>query len=303
MMKQLLVLIFLSLAVFSCKPAKEKQPPDPAYLAAIEEWHTKRIERLKSSTGWLSLVGLHWLKEGENKFGSDSSNQLIFPKNAPPFCGSFGLRNGMVSLKVENGIPIVHNGKAVTQMNLRNDLDSNTTVLQMNSFRFFVIKRGHEYAIRLRDVENPLITSFNGIDRYPIDTDWRVEARFEPYDPPKIIAVPTIMGTIDSSKCSGALVFDIDGETYRLEPVAEDGSDELFIIFGDKTNGKETYGGGRFLYSKKPSADNKVIIDFNKSYNPPCVFTEFATCPLPPSQNKLPIKITAGEKMWGHTHH
>lgn len=301
-MKLLLVSVVLCFTLFACKPAKEKQPVDPAYLADIESWHAKRIERLKSPTGWLSLVGLHWLKEGENKFGSDSSNQLIFPKKASAYCGTFSLNNGKVTLKAEKSAQIVHNGKPVTQMELKSDMDSNTTVLQMNSFRFFVIKRGHEYAIRLRDTENSLITSFTGIERYPVETEWKIEARFEPYDPPKIIAVPTIMGTIDSSKCPGALVFEVDGDTYRLEPVLEDGSDELFIIFGDKTNGKETYGGGRFLYSKKPSADNKVIIDFNKAYNPPCVFTEFATCPLPPSQNKLPIKITSGEKMWGKAH-
>jgi uncharacterized protein (DUF1684 family) len=302
-MKSLLFSVVLCFTLFACKPAKEKQPVDPTYLADIESWHTKRIDRLKSPTGWLSLVGLHWLKEGENKFGSDSSNQLVFPKKASAFCGTFTLLNGKVTLKTEKDAQIVHNGKPVTQMKLKSDVDSNTTVLQMNSFRFFVIKRGHEYAIRLRDTENSLITSFTGIERYPVETEWKIEARFEPYDPPKIIAVPTIMGTIDSSKCPGALVFEVGGDTYRLEPVLEDGSDELFIIFGDKTNGKDTYGGGRFLYSKKPSADNKVIIDFNKAYNPPCVFTEFATCPLPPPQNKLPIKITAGEKMWGNKHH
>ena len=301
-MKPLIAVVFLSIVAFACKPVKEKQPVDPAYLADIETWHAKRIERLKSPTGWLSLAGLYWLKEGENKFGSDSSNQLIFPKKALPFCGSFSLIGGKVTLKAEKNAPIVHNGKSVSQMELRSDADSNTTVLQMNSFRFFVIKRGQEYAIRLRDTENPLITAFTGIERYPVDTDWRVEARFEPYDPPKNIEVPTIMGTVNSSQCPGALVFDIEGENYRLEPILEEGSDELFIIFGDKTNGAETYGGGRFLYSKKPAADNKVIIDFNKAYNPPCVFTEFATCPLPPAQNKLPIKVLAGEKKWGNKH-
>lgn len=212
------------------------------------------------------------------------------------------MQNGKVSLDVAKGIQIIHNGKPVIQMELRSDADSNTTVLQMNSFRFFVIKRGHEFAIRLRDTENHLISSFNGIERYPVDPAWLIEAKFEAYNPPKIIEVPTIMGTIDSSKCPGVLLFEIDDETYRLEPVLEEGSDELFIIFGDKTNGSETYGGGRFLYAKKPGTDSKVIIDFNKAYNPPCVFTEFATCPLPPSQNKLPIKITAGEKMWGKAH-
>ena len=301
-MKYFSVIIICLFLMSGCKPPKEKKLADPVYLASIEEWHNKRIERLKSPTGWLSLVGLHWLKEGENKFGGDSSNQLIFPKKVPAFCGSFFLQNGKVSLAIAKGIQIIHNGIPVTQMQLRSDADSNTTVLQMNSFRFFVIKRGHEFAIRLRDTENPLISSFKGIERYPVDPAWLIEAKFEAYNPPKIIGVPTIMGTMDSSKCPGVLVFEIDGETYRLEPVLEEGSDELFIIFGDKTNGSETYGGGRFLYAKKPGTDNKVIIDFNKAYNPPCVFTEFATCPLPPSQNKLPIKITAGEKMWGKAH-
>ncbi len=302
-MKNLFQIILLISLIFSCKPVKEKAPADPAHVKEINDWHAKRVERLKSPTGWLSLVGLHWLKEGENRFGSDSSNQLVFPQKAAGFCGKFILKNGKVTIEVAKGVEITHDKKPVSKMELEDDTDSNRTTLNMGSFQFFVIKRGHEFAIRLRDTENSLIKDFTGIERYPVDPSWRVEATFEPYDPPKIIAVPTIMGTIDSSICPGALVFEMEGETYRLEPVLEDGSDELFIIFGDKTNGAETYGGGRFLYSKMPSADNKVIVDFNKAYNPPCVFTEFATCPLPPSQNKLPIKIPAGEKKWGNKKH
>jgi hypothetical protein len=302
-MKFLFSLLFISTAILSCGPVKEKQTANPEYLKEINDWHAKRVERLKSPTGWLSLVGLHWLNEGENKFGSDSANQLIFPKKTPGFCGTFILKNGKVTIESAKNVEILHDNKPVFKMELKDDTDSNRTTLKMGSFQFFVIKRGHEFAIRLRDTENPPIAAFTGIERYPVDPSWRVEAKFEPYNPPKIIAVPTIMGTIDSSKCPGALVFDVDGETYRLEPVLEDGSNELFIIFGDKTNGAETYGGGRFLYSKMPSADNKVIVDFNKAYNPPCVFTEFATCPLPPPQNKLPLKILAGEKNWGNKYH
>jgi hypothetical protein len=302
-MKFIFSLFFISTVVISCGPAKEKQTANPEYLKEINDWHAKRIERLKSPTGWLSLAGLHWLKEGENTFGSDSANKLIFPIKAPGFCGTFVLNNGKVTIESAKNVEILHDNKPVFKMELKDDTDSNRTTLKMGSLQFFVIKRGHEFAIRLRDTENPPIAAFTGIDRYPVDPSWRVEAKFEPYNPPKIIAVPTIMGTIDSSKCPGALVFDVNGETYRLEPVLEDGSNELFIIFGDKTNGAETYGGGRFLYSKMPAADNKVIVDFNKAYNPPCVFTEFATCPLPPPQNKLPLKILAGEKKWGNKRH
>jgi uncharacterized protein (DUF1684 family) len=301
--RQGLFFILLSLLIIQC--SKPKQAVDPAYAKTVEDWHTQRVTRLKTSeNSWLNLIGLFWLKEGENKFGSDSSNVIVFPAKAPKFCGSFTLNNGAVTLHVAKGVAITADGKPVTEMKMHNDTDSNTSKLRCGSLLWYAIKRGSDYAIRLRDLENPLLKSFQGIERYPIDQAWRIEATLEPYTPPKTIFVPTILGTIDTMTSPGALRFEIDGTAYRIDPVLEDNSDkEFFIIFGDKTNGAETYGGGRFIYIPRPDSTGRTFLDFNRAYNPPCVFTTFATCPLPPAQNKLPIKILAGEKKWGESRH
>lgn len=296
------IICFILLSLIGCS-SKTPQPIDPDYVKSIQEWHQKRIARLKTETGWLNLVGLLWLKDGDNTFGSDSSNAVIFPPAAPAKAGTFVLHNGRVSIRVNKGIDIISNGKPVTEMALNSDADSNTTRLEMGSFRFTVIKRGHEFAIRLRDLESPLLKDFPGIETYPIDPEWRVEARLEPYDPPKQIFIPTILNTIDTAECFGAVVFELDGKTYRIDPVAKKTDDELFIIFGDLTNGKETYGGGRYIYIPNFDSTGKTILDFNKAYNPPCVFTDFATCPFPPQQNRLPIRVLAGEKAYSHRKH
>ena len=153
--------------------------------------------------------------------------------------------------------------------------------------------------MRVKDKESPTLRAFHGIENFPADPKWRVEARFEPYDPPRPVRVPNILGTVDTESCPGALVFEIDGKSYRLDPVVERGETDLFVIFGDRTNGHGTYGAGRFLYAAAP-VGGRTVLDFNKAYNPPCVFTPYATCPLPPAENKLPIPIEAGEKAYGH---
>lgn len=296
------IVCFIIFSIIGCSN-KKPLPVDPDYVKSIQEWHQKRIARLKTETGWLNLVGLLWLKEGENTFGSDSSNAVIFPPAAPAMAGTFVLNNGHVSVRVHKDVVIVADGKPVKAMALNTDADSNTTRLEMGSFRFNIIKRGHEYGIRLRDLESPLVKNFTDIETYPIDPAWRIEAHLEPYDPPKQIFIPTVLNTIDTMECFGAVTFELDGKTYRIDPASKKTDKELFLIFGDQTNGKETYGGGRFIYIPNFDSTGKTILDFNKAYNPPCVFTEFATCPLPPSQNRLPIQVLAGEKMYGHRKH
>jgi uncharacterized protein (DUF1684 family) len=180
------------------------------------------------------------------------------------------------------------------------DADGVPTVIEVGPLRFFVIRRGDQHGVRIRDRESEARKNFHGIDYYPIDPKWRVNAQFEPYSPTKKIPITNVVGMTEDMESPGALVFEVDGKTMRLDPVLEEGTDELFIIFGDTTNGRETYGGGRYLYAPKPGADQRTTVDFNKSYNPPCVFTDFATCPLPPSQNKLAVAVTAGEKKYDH---
>jgi uncharacterized protein (DUF1684 family) len=298
--KHLRLILFFVLVTFlalSCKESRELSPEEAAYVAEIEEWHKRRIDRLTSKTGWLSLSGLYWLKEGKNTFGDASSNDIKFPKDKiPDFVGSIYLEDGKVRTEINEDVNVLYEGIPTKSIQLKPDISGNPTILSLDSLSWYIIKRGERFGIRLRDRENENITNFAGIERYAIDTTWRVQARLEPYNPPKTMDVPNITGTISEEQSPGALVFNLDGKEYRLDPIGKPGGKSLFIIFADQTNGPETYGAGRFLYAKMPGEDGLTTIDFNKAYNPPCAFTRFATCPLPPSQNVLPIKVTAGEK-------
>ncbi|KAA3618953.1 MAG: DUF1684 domain-containing protein [Calditrichaeota bacterium] len=294
------VLISISLFLISC----QSQPKaDPTYVAEINEWHQKRVERLKTETGWLNLAGLFWLQEGQNTFGSDTKNHLVFPEKAAPFLGTLILKHGEVELQPNSKVEILQNNQPVKKMTLINDNEKNTTVLNYGDLRWFVIKRGVRYGIRLRDLKHKLLDEFKGIERFAIDESWKVKALFEKYDPPKKIFIPDVTGNKNEAECFGAYVFEKDGKNYRIEPTGRLTGKSMFLVFGDATNRKSTYGGGRFLYLPVPDENNEAIIDFNKAYNPPCVFSPFATCPLPMEINILALEITAGEKNWGDAHH
>lgn len=291
--------VFLSFMTISCKESLV-QNADPAYLSEIEQWHAKRIENLKKENSWLNLVGLYWLKEGENKFGSARDNNIVFPAKALDYIGTFTLKDSVVTIKILPGVKVLLNDLEASEMAMQNDLTGNPTTLRLDSFKWFIIKRGERYGIRLRDLDAPLLKEFKGIDRFPVNKDWHIEAKFVPYNPPKKIMVPNILGDSDEEIVFGKLVFKIKDKEFSLDPI--DSGDKFFIIFADETNGESTYGAGRFLYADKPDSSGKVKLDFNKAYNPPCVFTKYATCPLPPEQNRLGIKITAGEKSFGEGH-
>lgn len=270
---------------------------DPAYVAEIDAWHAQRIEALTGETGWLNVVGLHWLKAGENTFGSGKTNDLIFPKGDAQL-GSLFLENGSVRIEANDRAKIYgSDNKRIAFMTIyETDSENPPVVLQHGSLRWFVIKRGDRYGVRLRDLEAEAVVHFEGIERFPVDDQWRVEATLEPAEG-KTVDITNVLGQTAPQASPGTLVFEIGGETYRLDPVTE--GEELFVIFGDASNGDSTYGAGRFLYAAKPDANGKTILDFNKAYNPPCAFTAFATCPLPPAHNKLLVEILAGEKTWG----
>ncbi|HXU46035.1 MAG TPA: DUF1684 domain-containing protein [Thermoanaerobaculia bacterium] len=277
--------------------------PSEAYVKEIEAFHKERIDGLKRPDGWLSLVGLFWLQEGENRFGSDPQNRVIFPEgSAPAVAGTFVRTGDAVSVKVAPGAKVTSDGKEVTEMALTSDAAGKTTQLELGTLRFFVIKRGDRLGIRVKDTSGEAAAHFPGIETYPIRPAWRVEARFEPYQPPKQVPVPNILGQIEDTPSPGAVVFSVGGKSYRLDGL-EDSGGGLFLIFADATSGKETYGAGRFLDTEAPK-DGKVVVDFNKAYNPPCAFTAFATCPLPPKQNRLALRVDAGEKKFaGGPHH
>jgi len=297
----LLLLTQIIVAAFcSCKNDILVQKGSPAYISEVEQWDQKRISRLKEETGWLNLAGLFWLKEGENKFGSAKNNDIIFP-SGPELIGSLFLKDSIVTIKVNPGVEVLHNGTSVSEMIMKDDYSDSTTFLQTGSLKWNIIKRTKGFAIRLRDLNSQLVKDFKGIERFPINVDWKIEAKFEVYDPPKKIMIPDIVGTVDEESSPGAAVFEVDGKIFRMDALDAGGS-RIWFIFADETSGDETYGAGRFLYTDKPDSSGKVILDFNKAYNPPCVFSKFATCPLPPKDNYLKLRITAGEKMWGEDH-
>jgi len=279
-------------------------PPAPTYTAEIEGWRADRLSRLTAEDGWPSVVGLFWLVEGENRIGSAKDNAVVLPASTPAHLGSIVVEKGQATLRplMEAGSRsgLTADGEAVSGPRaLASDAGEAATRLRTGSVLFYVIERAGKLAVRVKDSQSEARREFHGLEYFPIDPSWRIEARFEPYDPPRPISVPNVLGHQDTEKSPGALVFERAGQTYRLDPVLERGETDYFVIFGDATNGKETYGAGRFLYVKPP-VDGKTIIDFNKAYNPPCVFTDYATCPLPPAQNRMKVRVEAGEKEYRH---
>jgi uncharacterized protein len=303
-----LITIFLALSMMASAASDQaiNRPTEdqPSYVKEIEKWRSERLEEINGVDGWTTLVGLFWLKEGENRFGSDPSNDIVLPRTrSPKSGGSVRLEQGVVRLEAKPGAGITVDGKQARDLVLQSDADGKATVFELGSLRLFVIKRGEKFALRVKDKNHPARSKFVGLKYFPISPTFRLDAKFVPYDPPKIIPIPNVLGMIDNMTSPGALIFTVNGKTCRLDPVFEKGSTQLFIVFADKTTGKETYGAGRHLYVDPPGADGTVLIDFNKAHNPPCAFTKFATCPLPPPQNRLAISVEAGEKKYAGPGH
>ncbi len=291
--------IMILFSLTSCEKPQSRKDNDREYENAVREWHRYHIKSLTEPDSWLSLAGLYWLKEGENRFGSAATNDIVFPQGkAPDFIGVFILESGRVRVVINKGIHVRSNNSIVTETVMQNDATGLPTELELGSLSWHIIKRADKFGVRLRDSEHPRLKAFKGIETYPIDPQWSVTARFEPYDPPRKITMPTVLGTVNEENCPGALVFEVGGKTCRLDPIADPEDESFFIIFADETSGGETYGGGRFLGVNRPGKDGTTVIDFNLAYNPPCAFSEFATCPLPPAQNRLGVRITAGEKKY-----
>jgi uncharacterized protein (DUF1684 family) len=285
-------------------PSPTQQAAAPvSYEEGLEQWKAKRLANLKSEDGWLTLIGLFWLKEGENRFGSDPAGEIVLPESkAPALAGTLRLAAGKVTLEAKPDAKITTKGQPVTTLELKSDEDGEPTVLDMGSLSFHVVKRGERMGLRVKDRENPARAEFKGTDYYPADRKWVVNARFEPYQPPKQVPILNVLGMETEETSPGTLAFEVDGRPYKLEALKEKGEEQFFIIFADQTSGKETYGAGRYLYADPPGADGHVTLDFNRAYSPPCAFTSYATCPLPPAQNRLPLRVEAGERYLGHGH-
>lgn len=273
-----------------------------SYFAEVKEWNAARIDALKQPNGWLNLEGLFWLKKGVNSFGSASANDLVYDNGAfPKHVGDFIYEDGKVYWKdgITEKITINDNDLVLANsgtLNLLTATEGKYTS-QWKDFIWVVIQREDKVGVRFRNLKAKTLLEFKGIERFPVDPIWRVKAKVIPQDQNPLM-IMNVLGQNTAQKHGGQLIFDIKGKTYRLDAIDEGGV-RLFVAFADATSGKTTYGSGRFIELDKPDADGYTYIDFNKAYNPPCAFTEFATCPLPPAQNRLSIAIPAGEKKYG----
>ena len=292
----------LLLTVASC--GRHRPPVNPAYRSQIEAWRSQRLKSLTSKTGWLTLVGLYWLEPGENTFGSDPGDTVIIPgPDVPAVAGTLDMTaDGAVTVHVRRGVPVTMAGEAVAEASLRSDAKGEPDMLHLGDALFYVIDRGGRLAVRVKDPASKTRRDFKGITSFPIDPAFRVKATFEPYQSPRSVTVPTEAGTQATMLAPGVVRFSLEGRELTLQPWVSTPQDrEFFFVFRDATTGKQTYGAGRFLDVEAPApGSHTVILDFNKAYNPPCAFTPYATCPLPPKDNDLPVAVTAGEKFQGH---
>jgi uncharacterized protein (DUF1684 family) len=269
----------------------------------LEKWREQRAANLTSETGWLTLVGLYWLKSGDNAFGSDKSNRIALEhQSLGAKTGTFTVKGATVTFTAAPGAVVTHGQTPVTSIVMTPDTAGEATTLAVGSLRFFVIERVGKLGVRIRDVDHPARKHFAGLEYFPASQDWIVDARFEPYPANKRIPILNILGMTDQMVSPGAVVFTKNGKEWRLDTILEaPDDDQLFVMFADQTSARETYGAGRFLYIPMPK-NGRATLDFNRAYNPPCAFNEFATCPLPPSQNRLQMRVDAGEKKYSASH-
>jgi len=285
-MKQLVILTLAM--VFGAQPA--------SYKAEIEKARASRVAELKADDGWLTVAGLLWLKPGRNVAGSAPGSDIVLPAKAPKQLGVFELADGRVTFTAEPGVTVTSDGAPVRQKVL--DTRGDKTALAIGDLRMFLIRREDRFAIRMRDMNSAMRRGFTGLTYYPLNEAFRIDATFTAYPEPRKIKIPNVLGQNPEMVSPGVVTFTLNGQEIRLEPVYEtDEKKDLFFIFKDPTSQDTTYPAGRFLHTPLPQ-NGRVRVDFNLAYNPPCAFTDFATCPLPPRQNQMPVRIEAGEKAY-----
>ncbi len=293
----------LMLAAVSCSRAPARV--DPAYRTAVEAWRAERLERLTAPDGWLTLTGLFWLESGENRFGSAPDGAIVLPDpSIPEIAGLLVVGpDGEVTAHAEAGAGVRINDQDLTTSEVRTDADGAPDILTAGRITFYVIDREGRLAVRVKDPLNEARAHFAGIEYFPIDEVYKVKAQFERYSEPREVAIPTVLGQDTTMLATGVLRFTVRQEEMTLEPyVNSPDDDELFLIFRDGTSGKTTYGAGRFLSADAPGEEGVTVLDFNLAFNPPCAYTPYATCPLPPPQNILTVPIEAGEMFAGSVH-
>jgi uncharacterized protein len=293
-----LAAVVLAISMAACDRSGRTDHVDP-YRADIAKFREARQAVLTTDTGWLTIAGLFFLTKPDTTFGSDAANDIVLPAGAPARAGTFALRDGKVAVKAANGVGFVLNGKTVTGADLTSDAIGSPDRIGLQDLTLWVHQSGDRLAIRLRDKNNHLRKEFAGLSWYPVSEAYRVDGRFVPYDTPKTMQIPNILGDVDSMVSPGTAAFSIGGQRMQMLAISDpDHPKELWFIFRDLTTGKETDPAARFLYTPMP-VNGKLTLDFNRAQNPPCAYNAFATCPLPPQENRMPVRVEAGEKMYG----
>ncbi len=277
----------------SAADAAAAVPQDP-YQAEIRKFQQEREARLTTDTGWLTIAGLFFLGQPVTTFGANPLNDIVLPAGAPDKAGTFELRGRSVSVKAAPGVTFMLDGKPVTEKQLTSDGEGAPDRLTLGDLQLWVHQSGERLSIRLRDKNSKLRKEFTGTKWFPINASYRVEGVYTPYAKPKVVEVPNILGDIDKMPVPGIVSFTLNGQQVKLEPIAEAGDKEFWFVFRDLTSGHETYPAARFLYTPV-AVDGKVTLDFNKAENPPCAFNPYSTCPLPFEQNRMAMRVEAGE--------
>lgn len=285
----------VALIISACGGRAEPET-DPEYLAGIENWRSEREARLTEPHGWLSLIGLHALAEGETRLGSSPGVDLLMPRG-PEVWGTLTFDGDRVRFQAAENVAASMEGEAVTAADLgwRSGEDSHR--IEVAGIAFHAIDRGGRPHLRVRDPEAPSRRDFVGLSWYPVDPSWAIEATFEPHPAGTTLRIADVTGSVGEQPNPGAVTFTRNGATQRLEAVQSSPDSRLWFIFSDGTSGRETYGLGRFLYFDPPE-NGRVRLDFNQAYNPPCAFNPHTTCPLPPPANRLELRIEAGERAY-----
>lgn len=271
------------------------------YEAELMAERAERVQRLTAPDGWLSLIGLHFLVEGDNLVGSAAENQVVLAAGPARVGNVVVTAGGTARLQVAPGVDVRVNGVPVLSAELGDGRTGRAATVSCGTVSFFVIERSGRLALRVRDTEAKRRREFAGIDYFPVDTTWRIEATWEPYARPREVPIRNILGQESRAIVLGRAVFTRDGHRIGLIPIQEAPGEPLFFVISDLTSGTETYAAARFIYADPPR-DGRVVVDFNRAINPPCAFTPFATCPLPPPENQLPIAVRAGERDYRGEH-
>ncbi len=290
------LLVLAAVAAPTTAPAEDGSASLEHYLQEIADWRERRHQRLASDDGWMTLVGLEWLKEGENRVGSAESSDARIP-GGPADWGVIVLDGDRIIFRPAAGADVTVDDARVEEAVLVADNQGTPTVVRSGDLSFYVIYR-QSYGLRVKDRNAPTRLAYTGMPVYDVDPSWRIEGRLDRAAPGTTVEVADVLGHTNPSPVFGTFEFERDGETHRLVGIGTDESSSIEFLFADRTSGRETYGAGRFVYSDGMPVDGRLVVDFNKAYNPPCAFTDYSTCPLPLQENRLRIPVRAGEKKY-----